>query len=468
VNPLLWFLLQLLMVALPLVALARWGRTYPHQRLVLVLALPGLLALGGVVLIVLRSSLEVLGPLLALDGLILLIAALDLCTLPRLRDFQVERQAGRIASLQKKQPVALTLSYLGSRALTLDLRDEVPPGLRAEPEEFHVRVLPRSRTYLEYSFVSERRGAFQLPCVHLQVRSRLGLWKRYFRLPVATSISVYPDLKQVAEYALLARLNRLSLVGVRRTRRVGGDNEFERLRDYTRDDNYKYIDWRTTARRHKLTVKDFQTEQSQRVIFMLDCGRMMTNQAANLSLLDHSLNALLMLSYVALSHGDQVGLLTFSDEVHGFVPPTGGRGHINRLLHETFDQFPRLVESRYDKAFLYLGAHCKKRSMVILLTNLIDEVNGNQVERYLSTLVGRHLPLGVLLRDRRLFEFADQTAPQGAALYRAAAAAEILLWRHQVLRDLQSKGVLCLDVFPEDITTPLINQYLEIKARHLL
>ncbi len=89
---------------------------------------------------------------------------------------------------------------------------------------------------------------------------------------------------------------------------IGQDNEFERLRDFTRDDNYKHIDWRSTARRGKLTVKDFQANQSQRIVFLVDCGRMMANEAAGLSLLDHALNAMLMLSYVALRQGDSVGL----------------------------------------------------------------------------------------------------------------------------------------------------------------
>ena len=218
-------------------------------------------------------------------------------------------------------------------------------------------------------------------------------------------------MQQLSEYAILARTNRLSLMGVRRTRRVGLDNDFERLRDYTPDDNYKHIDWRATARRSKLTVKDFQTSQSQRIIFLLDCGRMMTNEAAGLSLLDHSLNAMLMLSYVALHQGDAVGLICFSDEVHGFVPPRGGMNQMNRLLHASFDRFPQLVESRYDEAFLYLTTQCKKRSLVVLVTNVIDEVNSHQIERWLSTLAGRHLPLGVLLRDHRLFDAANLPQP---------------------------------------------------------
>jgi len=188
-----------------------------------------------------------------------------------------------------------------------------------------------------------------------------------------------------------------------------------------------------------------------------------------LSLLDHALNAMLMLGYVALERGDSVGMIAFSDEIHTFVPPRGGRAQMNRLLHASFDRFPRLVESRYDKAFLYLAAQCRKRSLVVLITNVIDEVNSNQIERYLGNLVGRHLPLGVLLRDHSIFSAVEVPGePQGAELFRAGAAAELLLWRSQVLADLTGRGVLALDVFPEDLTAPLINRYLDIKARHLL
>ena len=325
---------------------------------------------------------------------------------------------------------------------------------------------------MHYEFRSRRRGAFTLGQVYLRTRSALGLWRRFLNYPVDTVIHVYPDMKQLSEYAILARTSRLSLMGVRRTRKIGQDNEFERLRDYTPDDNYKHIDWRTTARRNKLTVKDFQTNHSQRIIFMLDCGRMMTNNSSGLSLLDHSLNAMLMLSFVALRQGDSVGLVCFSDQIHTFVPPRSGMAQMNRLLHAGFDRFPRLIESRYDEAFVYLDTHCKKRSLVVLMTNLIDEVNSHQVHRYLTNLVGRHLPLGVLLRDHSLFDAADgadlRLPVTDRKLFRAAAAAEILTWRHQVLTDLEHRGVLALDVFPEDMTAPLVNRYLDIKARHLL
>lgn len=141
---------------------------------------------------------------------------------------------------------------------------------------------------------------------------------------------------------------------------------------------------------------------------------------------------------------------------------------MNQLLHASFDRFPRLVESRYDQAFLYLNAHCRKRALVVLASNVIDEVNAHQLEQYLTNLSGKHLPLAVLLRDHRLFSAIDGYQPHGPALYRAAAAAEILTWRRQVLSNLTQQGVLALDVFPEQMTAPLVNQYLEVKARHLL
>ena len=141
---------------------------------------------------------------------------------------------------------------------------------------------------------------------------------------------------------------------------------------------------------------------------------------------------------------------------------------MNRLLQTGYNQFPELVESRYDRAFLHLNNQCNRRSLVILTTSVIDEFNSAQVVDYLSNLVGRHLPLGILLRDRQLFDAADNPGQAPEKLFRSAAAAEILCWRNQVLQDMKQRGVLAMDVFPEEMTAPLVNRYLEIKARHLL
>jgi uncharacterized protein (DUF58 family) len=460
-TPLALVLLKLSAIALPLGALAWRLRIYPRTRLVYAAIVPALAAWT------ILATAELTWLVVAIDVALVLLAAGDLLSLPAAKSLSVERHTGRIASLRKHHPVSLVVLSQSRRRLSVEVRDDVPAELNPRPAEFALQLSPRSRSMLHYVLQPSRRGAFGIETVHLRARSRLGFWQRLIDCPASTTVNVYPDMQQLSQYALLARTNRLSLLGVRRARRIGQDHDFERLRDYEIDDNYKHIDWRATARRQKLTVKDFQVSQSQRIVFLLDCGRMMTNEAAGLSLLDHAINAMLMLSYVALRQGDSVGMIGFSDEIHSYVPLRGGMNQMNRLLHASFNRFPQLTESRYDQAFRYMASHCRKRSLVVLVTNVIDKVNAEQIDRYLANLVGRHLPLGILLRDRRIFDIAE-TEGAGDQFWRTAAAADVLAWRHQAIVDLRRRGVLTLDVFPEEMTAPLVNRYLEIKARHLL
>ena len=426
-------------------------------------------------LAVLASLINVFAPgwvitVVVFDLLIILVAGIDLFLLYAASNngITVSRNIAKTCSLGVPIDSEITVENRSALTLIGSVCDDLPEHFQATPTDHKLRLSPNGRMTAKRKLTPGRRGAFNLEYIYLRFSSPLKLWIRHLEQEVHSPLNVYPDMKQLSNYALLARTNRLSLIGVRRTRRIGQDSDFERLRDYSRDDNYRHIDWRSTARRRKLTVRQFQSDQSQRVIFLLDCGRMMTNERDGYSLLDHALNATLMMAYVALTQGDSVGMLCFSDTVHAYIPPRGGMSQMNHLIQAGFDQFPRLVESRYDSAFLYLSTHCKRRSLVVLATNVIDEVNANAVVDYLTNINGQHLPLGVLLRDRQMFEAADSPGGDELNMYRAAAAADILLWRDQVLKDLEHRGVLIVDAFPDELTAPLVNQYLEVKAKHLL
>lgn len=475
--------LSLLTVLFVLVLLGwRWG-IYPHRPFLVTMLVPTLLSVWIVFLP------DIWPAVIAVNVVIAIAALIDLASLGRASQLSVERRVGLIASLAQPHHVSLLITNRAPHDWPVWVRDGLVEGLEAEPSEFSINLPASRRATIEYQLRALKRGAFQLEQVHFRLRSRWGLWNRYLTLPCQSRINVYPDMKQLAEYALLARTNRLSLIGMRRTRRLGQDNEFERLRDYTLDDNYRHIEWRSTARRNKLTVKDFQANQSQRVIFLIDCGRMMTGTRGEISLLDHAFNAMLMLSYVALARNDQVGLVCFSNGIQKFVPPKGGKGQMNRLLHATYDQFPEMVESRYDEAFLHLAAHVRKRALVVLITNVIDEVNANQISRHLRIQTGRHLPMAVLLRDHAITSAVEVVEPLRVTsdqvdlmapidprweqisdrdLFNAAAAADVLTWRQHVIADLERSGILLVDAFPEQLTGQLVNRYLEVKARHLL
>ncbi|MCA9136218.1 MAG: DUF58 domain-containing protein [Planctomycetales bacterium] len=456
--------LMLFLFAVPLAVTAWKFHTFPTRLWIAVLAFT-----------LVSSVFTVFTPdgfvwVMALDWLLFIVATIDFLSiyLGTNRGIDASREIAHSCSLGVPVDSDLTIENLTRLTLVGDVRDDLPAGFHSAPDRHRLRLPSKGRVIFRRKLTPGRRGAFKLEYVSLRFYSPLRLWQRYLQIPLESQLNVYPDMKQLTDYALLARTNRLSLIGVRRTRRIGQDSDFERLRDYSRDDNFRHIDWRSTARRNKLTVRQFQSDQSQRVIFLLDCGRMMTNTRDGYTLLDHALNSALMMSYVALHQGDAVGMLCFSDTVHAYIPPQGGKSQMNRLIHACFDQFPRMVESRYDQAFLYLRNHCKRRSLVVLATNVIDEVNAAAITDYLGNINGQHLPMGVILRDRTLYDAADHPDGGEMNMYRAAAAADILIWRDQVLKDLEHRGVLLVDTFPDELTAPLVNQYLEIKAKHLL
>ncbi|MFO0941816.1 MAG: DUF58 domain-containing protein [Pirellulales bacterium] len=450
---------------LPLLVLLNFG-IYPTRRTAYASAVPFVLSL-----IVPWAPDWYPWIVIGLGGAIALFAIVDLVlflTMTRIGDVQVSRQMQRVASLGNSHKVEISIDNRSGLLIHLFVREDCMEGLQITPEKHELKLQPKKRSVIEFKIIPSQRGEYLLQYVYGHFQSLVGLWLRTHKFKCESSLNVYPNIKQIGEYALLARTNRLSQIGVRRTRKAGQDNDFERLRDYTQDDNYRHIDWRSTGRRQKLTVRQFQTDQSQRIIFLLDCGRMMTNQYQGLSLLDYALNSILMLSYVALDQGDSVGMLCFSDHIHTYVPVAGGKKQMNRILHGGFNQFPSLVQSRFDQAFLYLSTHCRRRTLVVLLTNVIDQVNSDQIQNYMQNLLGCHLPLLVLLRDHSVFNSADHPTNDPEVLFRSAAASKLLVWRHQVLQRLRAGGTLTLDVFPEDMTARLVNQYLEVKARHML
>jgi uncharacterized protein (DUF58 family) len=283
---------------------------------------------------------------------------------------------------------------------------------------------------------------------------------------------VYPDIQAVRTYELLARQDREASM-FRSSRRRGGESEFERLREYRRGDEFRAVDWKATARRQKLIAREYQLESNQSIMFLLDAGRLMTAETRGLSLFDHALNATLMLSHVAARAGDQVGLLAFADGIKSFAPPAGGAQAARRIIQAGYDLHPDIVETNYNDAFEQLSLRVRKRTLVVVFTQVVDDVAAADLTRVMRGLLPRHLPLLVFFRDVEIAEMLDPTGHRGGApttqeLYARGAAAEMVAFRERLLRDLTTRGALVLDILPDRLTPALINRYLEIKARHLL
>ncbi len=443
-------------------------RLHPTGLLVTICALPLGLSL---VLVAMPTWWPVLA---AIDAALVLLVTLDaVLGTPRRLAFAVDCECREVWSHYREESVLYHLDSRGRRSWSLTIVPDHPPEFApSEPRE--ILYLPgKRRADLSFQFRPHRRGDYRLHGLHLSCASALRFWRRSFRLGPERRVRVYPNLRQIADYALLARTDRLSLIGVRRLRQIGGDTEFERLRDYHSDDPLGRIDWKATARRDELTVRDYQINQSQSIVLMIDAGRMMVSryradgEDAG-SLFDLAINAGLLLAYVALHQGDRVGLIAYADGIKRYVPARGGTRHLNQLIHALHDLEPDLVESRHNEAFIYLEHRERKRSLAVLLTHVLDDVNADMLEKHLANLSRRHLPLAVLLRDPDVHEPLTTPPENEADFWHTGAAACIAAWRDEALTRLRNAGALTIDVAADRLTASMVSRYLEIKAEHLL
>jgi len=434
----------------------------PTDKLLLLLCAPAL----GAVLLVAQPSLRPL--VLLADGVLLGVALLDLLTLPRRRRLRLERQAPTILSVGTSNAFRLQVQNLGRRPLFVELTESFPPGLQVEGLPARAWVRGRGKRTFPYKVVPASRGAFEPGRTYLRITSLLGLWRRHLRLRLPHPMKVYPDVKALGTYALLARRNRIDLMGFRKTRGRGSDVEFDRLRDYQPDDDYRRIDPFASARHRRLITREYEVSRNQNIFFMVDCSRMMAAQSRGLSNLDHALNATLMLSSLALDLGDNVGLMAFDEGVRTFLPISSGLRSKAAVLHALYDLHESSAEPDYEQAFRALNLRLRQRSLIVIFTNVMDQASFELLRPHLTILMRRHLPLVLLLRDEDLFELAEAQPRSVQELFEVGAAAELATWRERLAGELQRLGALVLDITPSQTTPDLINSYLRIKADQLL
>ena len=435
----------------------------PSRRLVLLAIAPVILALAAL------FDATLLWPMLACDAALVALAALD-ALLGRRRLISVERTTSEVFSIGRANPVVLELRSTARRKLAVEVNDDLPEFAASADLPAAVEVKPGATALVRYRVTPSRRGAYALGAHHVRYPTPLGLWLRQLKIPAAQPIKVYPDVKAIRTYELLARQDREYAL-LRAARLRGGESEFERLRDYLKDDEFRNIDWKATARRQKLISREYQIERNQNIVFLLDCGRLMTAETGGITHLDHALNATLMMSHVAARTGDHVGLIAFDDRVRSYLPPSGGGKASQKIIQASYDLHASLVEPNYRAAFDQLALRVRKRALIVLFTHVIDDQAAKDVSHLMRKLLPRHLPLVVLFRDVEVDQLAEPITDRPEVeldLYMRGAAAELIVWRDRLVRDLGRSGVLTLDTPPAKLTPALLNRYLEIKARQLL
>ncbi len=429
----------------------------PTGRLVLLLALP--LILGGVALAVPGAVV----PLVAADVVILLVAVVD-ASLNR-GAVTVHREVEPVQAVGRSFPVTLELRGGGHRRLDLRVVDDAPGSVEGLP--VRLRLAPGRVRRVVYRATVDQRGEHAFGPVTLRWRSPLGLFERQVRRELPDPVRVYPRFRHTRGWGVTAREDE-QRAPQRVRRQPGGESEFERLRPYVRGDSYRHIDWRATARHDALVTRQFGQESNQNVLFLIDAGRMMSAPSDGITAFDRALDAAVTMGQAALRHGDRVGLMVYDDRVRAWLPPRGGARSGSRLIRATYDLFPSLREPDHAMALQWLSQRVKQRSLVVLLTAVVDTVNAEAVEAITGAMAGRHLPLCVWIRDPELERLVTDPRPDREATFVAGAAAELLAEREHHLKRLRDRGALVLDADPAGLTPRLMARYLEVKARRLL
>ncbi|MCA1594776.1 MAG: DUF58 domain-containing protein [Acidobacteria bacterium] len=272
-----------------------------------------------------------------------------------------------------------------------------------------------------------------------------------------------------AREAELKALGARSLVAAhRRSIWRGEGRDFESMRDYVPGDELRHVSWSATARRGKLTTRQYQIERDQTIIIALDAGRLMTGRIEQETKFDSAINAALALMSAAERGGDVAGLVVFGRRIRAYVPPAKGREQTDRVLEALHAIEPEMIEPSYTRAFEYLAANCKRRALIVVLTDLVDEEGSRELLTSLRILRPRHLPLVVTIADRDLRASVQHTPESIGGLFAQSVAEEIMLQREAALRHVEAQGGLALDVTAAALVPSLLETYIRVKERGLL
>ncbi|WP_248742571.1 MULTISPECIES: DUF58 domain-containing protein [unclassified Pseudomonas] len=436
----------------------------PSRLLLIWLAI--LLAIGIVLGALQALDVEVPSSLLSINwGLLLALFALsllDALRLKRLPSPRVQRQMPGSLALGRWSEIRLEIEHDFDQSLAIQIFDHVPDGLSFENLPLDIELQPGQRSLIGYRLRPLKRGHFTFDTCELNLPSPFGLWSGKRLLNITDHTRVYPDFARLYGGQLLAVDNWLSQLGVRQRQRRGQGMEFHQLREFREGDSLRQIDWKATARHRTPIAREYEDERDQQIIFMLDCGRQMRSQDGELSHFDHALNACLLLSYVALRQGDAVGLMTFASDQPRFIAPVKGAGQLKVLLNGVYDLESTRRSADYPAAVNQLLARQKRRALVVLMTNLRDEVD-EELLNAVQHLSRQHRVLVASLRETTLDDLRHRSVQTLDEALTYCAAVDYLNASAQHHERLSTQGVAVVQARSEELGAGVVTRYLAWK-----
>ena len=396
-----------------------------------------------------------------------ILVIVDWLVAPAPERLRVRRFHSRLMSLGERGEIRWELCHPTKRRMRVAIADHLAPSLGADRRAV-VTVPAGGTAHARTSICPSRRGLFALPGVTVRVFGPLGLAARQAFHRVETEMSVYPPLGSAAKADLWVRRTRLAEVGLRSAQFHGGGTEFDSLREYTIDDEYRRIDWAASARSSKPVVRTYRAEVDQRVICLLDAGRTMTGRVEGIPRFEHALDALVMLASVSTRLGDRCGVVAFDQSVRSSVPPARTTGQLGRVVEAVYRVQPGLVESDYHLAFGHVLASFPRRSMLVIFSELVESAVAESLVPALGLVARHHRVVVAAVSDPRILAWSEGSPPMGQAgdevAYRREAARWTLQRRRRTASLLESRGVTVVDRLPGFLPHAVAETYARAKA----
>ncbi len=420
--------------------------------------------------------------MLAWDALVLLFAALDGLRLPRANQLIAGRSWSNAPALDSQTEIELTIENQGKMIVECRLVDDLPPALVEEPLTHRLTAFPRVPAAVRYRVEPKERGDWETGWLYVRYRSPLGLLERWAKAPLTQTVRVYPALRTGEEQQIFLARSRQIDLQLRQARQRGLGRDFESLREYREGDDLRDICWTATARRGSPITRQYQTERSQPVWIVLDCGRLMrarVHAATELvqspgrapsphSKLDHACSTAVALAQLALYSGDRVGLLAYGQGIQQRLLPGRGAAHLRQLIESLAQVHAESGEADHLRATAVLNRLQPRRSLILWVTDLAETAMRPEVIDGAVQLLRRHVLLFVAMAQPEVDQIALARPKNIEQMFRAAAAQEMAGRRELLLARLHEQGALTLDLNPEALTSSVLNQYLTVKERAMV
>lgn len=376
----------------------------------------------------------------------------------------LSRTSDSVLSNRVVNRISLALSNEGESPVSVRLRDGAPEVFEQQDNDFKFELGPRDTVEGSYHVRPIQRGVEVFEDAYVRVLAPGGLCEVEHRLPAEQEIHVYPNVLALRDFDLLKQRGRLSQAGQRRSRYRAQGTDFDSMRDYV-NDSFRLIDWKASARRNKLMVRQYTTERNQPVIVCMDCGRAMLAEVNGVSKLDYALDAALLVLHAAIDGGDIVGFMSFDNQAKDLILPKKGRSQLGLILNSLHDLQAQPLESNYAGSFLHLASMQRRRALIIIFSDAEDRVQADRLSRAIAPLTKQHLVFVARIIDPGIRELQQKPLVRAADVYDRAA----VLWyeseRRSATAGLQIAGVQNIEAEPAELAQALVNAYLMSKER---